>query len=727
MSQSQMEGNTGFEVLAPAGSLEIFKAVVDAGADAVYVGGTRFGARAYANNFSEEELLEALDYAHVRGKKVYLTLNTLLKNSEIGEVREYLRPYYERGLDAVLVQDFGVLNLIRRWYPDLPVHTSTQMTVCGAPGTRLLAGYGVTRVVMARELSIDEMKRIHEDTGMELEAFVHGALCYCYSGQCLFSSILGGRSGNRGRCAQPCRLSYRVYDAQGQRLKDECFILSLKDLCGISDLPKLHEAGVYSLKIEGRMKQKSYAMGVVSYYRKYADMCLKNKEFSVTGDDKKSLAALGSRCGFTDAYYTVHNSSDMVTYEKPSFTQQDMEMEIEPLRIPVDGYVYLKEGEPSMFTVTAGEHTVTVTGEAPLRAKNQPVSEEDVKKRFRKTGDTAFAFAQLEVCMEDGLFLPNGQMNQLRRDGLEALKQEILKPYQRVAVPGGEASGGKAEIVYAGKSVRQTVLVSEETQLSVVLGYDFVTDIYLDLGTCPQSLRMERLKQSAARCRDAGKHVYYVMPAVFRLHTQEDYSKHEQEIMAAGLDGFVVKSYDSLAFVKEHFPDKQIITDHNLYTYNDDAAQAFYELGAAYDTVPVELNKKELMNRSNGRSELIVYGYYPLMTSAQCVHKNTAGCDKCPQVVYLEDRYHVRFPVKNCCGECYNVIYNSLPVMLFGQLSEIERMNPAGYRLDFTVESAEETAQVMKLYEEFCFAGRSKLPQEWKDSYTNGHYKRGVE
>jgi putative protease len=227
-----------FELLAPAGSLAIFKAVIAAGADAVYVGGDRFGARAYADNFTAEELLAAIDYAHLYGKKVYLTVNTLLKNREMEQLYDYLLPFYERGLDAVLVQDLGAMQLIREHFPFLPIHTSTQMTVTGVEGARLLQQLGAERIVMAREVSLAEMKKIHEETGAELEAFVHGALCYCYSGQCLLSSLLGGRSGNRGRCAQPCRLAYSVLDEDHKEYRKESYVLSLKDLCGMEQLAR---------------------------------------------------------------------------------------------------------------------------------------------------------------------------------------------------------------------------------------------------------------------------------------------------------------------------------------------------------------------------------------------------------------------------------------------------------------------------------------------------------
>ena len=256
-----------------------------------------FGARAYANNFSEEELLEAIDYAHLFGRKVYLTVNTLLKNAELTrKLYDYILPFYRRGLDAVLVQDMGVFSFIREYFPDFPIHTSTQMTITGVEGARMLQSLGAERIVMAREVSLSEMKEIYDQTGVELEAFVHGALCYCYSGQCLFSSMLGGRSGNRGRCAQPCRLAYSVLDENHNTYEKESFVLSLKDMCGIEDLNKLWEAGVYSLKIEGRMKQAPYAAGIVSFYRKYIDRFLaqkKKENVPVEKQDMQDILALG--------------------------------------------------------------------------------------------------------------------------------------------------------------------------------------------------------------------------------------------------------------------------------------------------------------------------------------------------------------------------------------------------------------------------------------------------
>lgn len=303
------------EILAPAGSMECLKAAVAAGADAIYVGGSMFGARAYANNFTEEELLQAIDYVHLHGRKLFLTVNTLLKEHELEErLYKYLRPYYLRGLDAVIVQDVGVLTFIKEHFPGLPIHASTQMTITGVDGAKFLESQGVDRIVTARELSMKEVAKISEATDVEIESFVHGALCYCYSGQCLFSSFLGGRSGNRGQCAQPCRL---LYQAEGDRKSQ--YLLSLKDICTLELIPEMAEAGIYSFKIEGRMKKPEYVAGVVSMYRKYADLYLSGmKPYVVEEKDKEILMDLYNRGGFHTGYYHTQNGREMVSLDRPN-------------------------------------------------------------------------------------------------------------------------------------------------------------------------------------------------------------------------------------------------------------------------------------------------------------------------------------------------------------------------------------------------------------------------
>ena len=715
--------NTDFEVLAPAGSFQTFKAVIEAGADAVYVGGSSFGARAYADNFTEEELLEAIDYAHLRGKKVYLTVNTLLKNKEINdELYDYLLPFYLKGLDAVLVQDFGALSYIHKAFPDLPIHTSTQMTVTGIEGVRLLQSYGVTRVVMARETSLAEMKKIHEATGMELEAFVHGALCYCYSGQCLFSSLLGGRSGNRGRCAQPCRLAYTVMDENHKELLKDSYILSMKDMCGIRDINELKEAGVYSLKIEGRMKRPEYAAGVVSFYRKYVDS-LK----PVSDSDYNKLKSLGNRCGFTDKYYFDHNAKDMITYEKPNFAVEDEDFVSRisaryvdtETRLPIKGICVLNEGNNSFLTVECKNYVYTATGQIVDKAQKKPLIKEDVAKRLSKTGDTSFVFEELEVIMDDNIFMPNGAINELRRSALEGLKNELLSAYVR-----DESRCSKqkpAPVADKSADLQAVCSASVETtaQLKEVCKSSLISRVYIDWNRYSLNDFDNEIADDIRLVTSNGKKIYIILPAVCRDKTYNFLLSKQDLLGQSAISGFVVKNYEELGWCLDKFPDREIITDHNLYTYNDYAVNAYHELNISLDTMPLELNGREIARRSNADTEMIVYGYYPLMTSAQCVHRNSSKCDKCKQITYLKDRYNKLFPVKNMCNECYNVIYNTLPTVLFNDIARLKESKIHNLRLMFTVEDAAETREILSYFENPSLKRRGE--------FTNGHYKRGVE
>lgn len=715
--------NTDFEVLAPAGSFQTFKAVIEAGADAVYVGGSSFGARAYADNFTEEELLHAIDYAHLRGKKVYLTVNTLLKNKEINDdLYDYLLPFYLKGLDAVLVQDFGALSYIHKAFPDLPIHTSTQMTVTGIEGVRLLQSYGVTRVVMARETSLAEMKKIHEATGMELEAFVHGALCYCYSGQCLFSSLLGGRSGNRGRCAQPCRLAYTVMDENHKELLKDSYILSMKDICGIRDINELKVAGVYSLKIEGRMKRPEYAAGVVSFYRKYVDS-LK----PVSDSDYNKLKSLGNRCGFTDKYYFDHNAKDMITYEKPNFAVEDEDfvsrisaryVDIET-RLPIKGICVLNEGNNSFLTVECKNYVYTATGQTVDKAQKKPLIKEDVVKRLSKTGDTSFVFEELEVIMDDNIFMPNGAINELRRSALEGLKNELLSTYVRDESRCSKQKPAPVADKSADLQAGCSASVETTAQLKEVCKSSLISRVYIDWNRYSLNDFDNEIADDIRLVTSNGKKIYIILPAVCRDKTYNFLLSKQDLLGQSAISGFVVKNYEELGWCLDKFPDREIITDHNLYTYNDYAVNAYHELNISLDTMPLELNGREIARRSNADTEMIVYGYYPLMTSAQCVHRNSSKCDKCKQITYLKDRYNKLFPVKNMCNECYNVIYNTLPTMLFNDIARLKESKIHNLRLMFTVEDAAETREILSYFENPSLKRRGE--------FTNGHYKRGVE
>jgi putative protease len=746
------------ELLAPAGSLKTLKAVIHAGADAVYLGGSMFGARAYANNFNEEELLEAIRFGHIHGRKIILAVNTLLKEYELGQLYDYLHPYYEAGLDAVIVQDMGVMEFIKTHFPNLPIHTSTQMTITNVEGARLLKEQGVERVVTAREMSLEEIQRIHDEVGVELESFIHGALCYCYSGQCLFSSIIGGRSGNRGRCAQPCRLSYEVLQGEKSLTGHHATpILSLKDMCTLPFLYELADHGVYSFKIEGRMKTPEYAAGVVSIYRKYMDSYLDGSRIPVEKKDIRALLELGNRGGFTNGYYYHHNDSDMLSGESASHNKSEGVLQDNIRREYVDtelkekikGKLILNKECPAKIEVQYGKIKVSYQGDMVLVAQNRPLTKEVVTEKITKTGNTPFVFENLEVTMDDDIFMPVNQLNQLRRGALEALEEALLKPYERTLPELVETSSAETDRQTTGNAIKEKqisrqslsqtsgqqsadlstevrVLIEDAEQLPAVLKADFVDTVYLDCMLYTRENLICKLSEDIDRVHASGKKAFYVFPFIFRQQTSLFYEKIMPELKKLPLDGIMVRSLDEIAFMKEWGNGNwQMVSDSNLYTYSNEAAEYFYRLGMIQDTIPVELNRKEILRRENSRSEMIIYGRLPLMITAQCIHKNTLGCMHQPKVLNLKDRYSVHFPVKNFCSECYNVIYNSLPVCLFKEDVTVKKIAPAAVRLSFTTETEEETEQILTIYGDIYKNGGilGQMPMEC----TNGHFKRGVE
>ena len=746
------------ELLAPAGSLKTLKAVIHAGADAVYLGGSMFGARAYANNFNEEELLEAIRFGHIHGRKIILAVNTLLKEYELGQLYDYLCPYYEAGVDAVIVQDMGVMEFIKTHFPNLPIHTSTQMTITNVEGARLLKEQGVERVVTAREMSLEEIQRIHDEVGVELESFIHGALCYCYSGQCLFSSIICGRSGNRGRCAQPCRLSYEVLQGEKSLTGHHATpILSLKDMCTLPFLYELADHGVYSFKIEGRMKTPEYAAGVVSIYRKYMDSYLDGSRIPVEKKDIRALLELGNRGGFTNGYYYHHNDSDMLSGESASHNKSEGVLQDNIRREYVDtelkekikGKLILNKECPAKIEVQYGKIKVSYQGDMVLVAQNRPLTKEVVTEKITKTGNTPFVFENLEVTMDDDIFMPVNQLNQLRRGALEALEEALLKPYERTLPELVETSSAETDRQTTGNAIKEKqisrqsllqtsgqqsadsstevrVLIEDAEQLPAVLKADFVDTVYLDCMLYTRENLLRKLSEDIDRVHASGKKAFYVFPFIFRQQTSLFYEKIMPELKKLPLNGIMVRSLDEIAFMKEWGNENwQMVSDSNLYTYSNEAAEYFYRLGMIQDTIPVELNRKEILRRENSRSEMIIYGRLPLMITAQCIHKNTLGCMHQHKVLNLKDRYSVHFPVKNFCSECYNVIYNSLPVCLFKEDVTVKKIAPAALRLSFTTETEEETEQILTIYGDIYKNGGilGQMPMEC----TNGHFKRGVE
>lgn len=742
------------ELLAPAGSMETLKAVAAAGADAVYGAGIRFGARAYANNFTEKELLEAMDYLHLHGKRLYLTVNTLMKQEELsGELYQYLLPLYRQGLDAVIVQDLGVLAFLRREFPDLKLHASTQMFLTGPEGAALAKKMGCSRIVPARELSLEELRQIHERVEIEIETFVHGALCYCYSGQCLLSSMLGGRSGNRGRCAQPCRLPYRVKGgdnsssglkgAGGPGSKDrERHLLSPKDLCAIELLPEILESGVSSLKIEGRMKQAEYAAGVTAIYREYLDAWYEQPEsYRVSQKDRKRLKELGSRSGFTQGYYKKRNGPEMMAMERPSHTKANEELQEEirrrylnqELQEKINGDLTIEAGAEAALTLRYQGISVTVFGDVAQKAQNRPLEKAEIAEKICRTGGSPFVFEHLKIRMEEGTFLPVGGLNRMRRDALKELLEKALEGFRRKEGPETKdeeplTAEGEGKRPNASAAPYLAVSVRTLEQAEALLENPDVQRIYADSSVFQREQEIQKVRKLACRVQEAGKKFFYQMPPVLRQENGAWYRANLSELLKTGADGFLAPNLDALELLLEAgVPGERILTDSGLYVWNGQARECLAKLGVSDVTLPVELNGRELMARGYEGGELILYGYLPLMISAQCVRKNTEGCSKRPGLFWLKDRYGKEFPVVSQCKDCVSLLYNSSPLSLLHQYETVEKLKPKGYRISFTIEDRAQMEAVLSYYRQGFVKKITIDRKHYLPGYTNGHLKRGVE
>ena len=789
------------EILAPAGSYESFHAAIVAGADAVYAGGPKFGARAFAENFTEAQLLNAIDYAHLHQRKFYLTVNTLLKDYEIEQLPEYLEPLYQRGLDAVIVQDMGVLNVVRQYFPDMDIHASTQMTVTGVNGAQFLKENGAVRVVPAREISLEEVRNIKSVTGMEMECFVHGALCYCYSGQCLLSSLIGGRSGNRGQCAQPCRLPYTVDGEKG-------YLLSLKDICTLDIIPDLIEAGIDSFKIEGRMKRPEYVAGVTSIYRKYVDLYLKNpqKPYLVDDKDKEMLMDLFNRGGFHTGYYKQKNGRNMITIQKPNhigvkvgsvLSQKGREVQMRALtdiaagdliefkneaqryttgksckqgevitilapkgmRLPAGevlyrvqspellntleimyskgkvieklyGYISMEAGKAAKLVVCKDEYSVEVESEQQVEAaSSRPLDEERIKKQLQKTGNTEFAFDMLDVELHGEVFLPMQQLNEMRRKALEELEKKIQDSFHRKTAEKRvlqEEILDTASVKFSKKENKLSVLVETQEQLEAVLeNDDSIACIYVDSNLDTTGLDAELWNGISDRIHKKNIEVFLAMPRIFRNQTIEIFEQAYDSILTRYFDGMLIRSMEEYQFLKSKNYSGNIRLDYNLYIMNRFAKQFWKKQGITYGTIPVELNKSEIVNLDSKQDEMIVYGYIPAMVTAQCVTSTVHGCKKDCKITMLKDRYQNEFPVKNQCRDCYNVIYNTAPLYLIDLKEDLEELNAERYRIQFSIENRDEVKQILNQCNSMFSDEKGELFSQ-KDSITRGHFRRGV-
>ncbi len=802
------------ELLAPAGSFDCMTAAASAGADAVYMGGLKFGARAYAENADTEAYLRAIDKLHIKNKKIYLTLNTLLKDSELPEIEGILRPLYEQGLDAVIVQDVGVVNYLSKYFPKLPIHLSTQMTVntaFAAETVRAMAKEAnITRVVPSRELSLEEIRKLREDTDLEIECFIHGALCYSYSGQCLMSSMFGGRSGNRGRCAQPCRLEYQ---AAGR----SAHFLSPKDMCTIEILPDLIEAGIDSFKIEGRMKGVGYVSGVTEGYRRVMD---KYAELGRTGYREYVKAHpefteeiilrmqdLYNRGSFSHGFYDCAGGKNMMAMNRPNhnglvvgtvervrginaamrleravgpqdileirdkdktlyeFTVgqgepageilcsnfkpgsevvpgntvyrtrnqsllnelEDKYLKNEP-KVKITGSFTFKQGEAMELTCTCQGVTVKATGPLVEAAKNRPLEEESLREKLSKTGETPFEFSKLEIKVEGNGFCPVGKLNEIRREALEKLAEELAGQYRRSSEQFTVLTPKKA--IGESTKPRIQVVVATEDQLKSTVAADFVDDIYLDI----TDLSIEKLNDYCDTVAASGKALYLALPRILRAKGEEELEHFEGALRNPFVRGYLIRNLDCHPFIYDisKRDGKEIILDWNLYCFNNEAKE-FWKRGSDRQTASLELSGAEL--REFGCNDMIVpvYGRIPLMVTAQCQNRIRGNCLKAEKAdttkrspMVLTDRMQKEMPVLSHCNYCFSTIHNSDTYCLSGCNAELKAINAYALRIDFTLESGKEATNVL-----------ASLSAEWQKGFapdkaflyrkTAGSFKRGTE
>lgn len=716
------------ELLAPAGNYEAFQYAIFAGADAVYLGGEKFGARAYADNFTQEQICRAIRMAHLFGRKVYLTVNTLVKERELEELYDFLLPFYQEGLDGVIVQDMGVVCYIRDYFPELPIHASTQMTITGSHGAKMLYDFGITRIVPARELSLEEMKTIKQESGVEVEAFIHGAMCYCYSGQCLFSSILGGRSGNRGRCAQPCRLPYRVDG------KKENYPLSMKDMCMIHQIPKLIEAGIDSFKIEGRMKKPVYTAGVTAIYRKYIDRYYRGEFDKMEKEDEVLLRSLYIRSELSEGYYFKKNGKEMITLKSPSYSGMEEEVltQIEErykrknMQMEVNAELDLHVGEKAKLRLQWKSVQIIVEGTVVQAALKQPLSKEKVTEQLQKTGDSFFVFPDVILNMDEAVFMPIRELNELRRMAIHELENQIIENhglfYHREIPSIPQIDVEKRRRTDGSVFGQQLhVLVSTMEQLKAAQSMEKVTRIYLESRLLHEDSLVRRLDERSET------EYYLATPYVIRKHNEGDLFRMEKYLNHKNIRGVLIRNLECFSYFQERNVLTNYVLDANLYCWNHESV-AFWQEKADEFYLPIEENVhewKDLIKHMDGGilASAIVYGRIPMMITANCVQNTSASCIRQSGITMLTDRYGKQFPVLRNCESCYNVIYNSVPLSLHGMFTAIPE-GISAFRLDFTTE---DHGEVMDRIRYFSQLMEGNYQNPLYSDFTTGHYKRGVE
>ena len=750
------------ELLAPVGKMENAIAAIENGADALFVGGKGFNARQAADNFTEDELEEIVKYATLRGVRVYVTVNILIKETETQALYAYLKYLEEIGVHAIIIQDLGIAHMASKYFPKLRLHASTQMSAHSIEDVLFLKELGFKRVVLAREMQLKEIKHIIDTCDIEVETFVHGALCYSYSGQCLMSSLIGGRSGNRGRCAQTCRMRYTLKE-EGEAIREESYLLSLKDICSIEFLPELLAVGIHSFKVEGRMKSPEYVASVIGTYRRYMELAESGQPYKVSEEDMNILKGIFNRGGFSKGYYYSKGTAKMLTPSSPRHIgikvgevvrfvaktgqatiqlthtlnpgdgleiirkgkdsigtgitkvceagsritcQFDQYVEVgsevyltknhtllkqmrqtysRPGRkMPITMEIVGKIGNPLEVTMTAQGKTVTYVGGVLETASQSPMTKEQARKQLTKLGSTSFVARKVDIKWPEDAYIGISQLNEVRRGACSLLEEALLqKEVDEVpTLYTSEASAQYEKRIWA-------VHVNTLEQLDVVLEYPEVERIYWEwMYQNPLAI------EAAHKCQKAGKAFYLALPNIMKDQTYAACAQALSEWKRLPIQGFLVRNMGEYRFLREL--GKEIVVDYNMNITNNETIALWEEQGVSSVTTSLELSAAE-SSLLKGKVEKIVYGYFPVMTSSQCVLRGTPSCQKNVKDKHLfeiEDRKQVTWRVQTDCKACMMQIMSYEPLVL----RKGELPHQAVLRIQFTNEDIALVKEVMAHY-----------------------------
>ena len=692
------------ELLAPAGNMEALRAAVSNGCDAVYLGLEKFGARAYSDNFTIDSLAEAIRYAHLRDVKIYVTMNTIVFEDEISDMRQQLDALNGIGVDGIIVQDLAVFDYVTANFADMEVHCSTQMGVDDLEGTMLLKEMGADRVVLAREVDLADVKKIRKAAKIPIEVFVHGALCFCHSGQCYMSALIGRRSGNRGLCAQPCRLQYSL----GGRMDDHP--LSLKDNCLVDQIRRLEEVGVASLKIEGRMKRPEYTGIVTGVYAKAI-----REQRNPDKEEMELLEKTFSRQGFTQGYF-IGDKLDMFGVrsepdkdaDKIFATARKQYAEGEMRRVPVHFYTVLEKGEHiKAIAFDDDGHKAIATGPVPERAKRQGLTEQYLTEQMFKTGGTPYNCIENKAKAEPGLYLPASEINELRRKLIAQLSAEREKAPERrtlriPAPPVNVPAISDPARIYQVRTAEQ--LTPELAELKPDYIYFPAMELaenfdplrpFIDNGARPVAV-MPRVITD-----DQSREVYAALEKLFDYGVNEALTGNLGHVFIARQAGMKVRG------------------DFGLNAFNSYTLRVLQDAGFISATASFELRLAQIKAMAKPiDTELIIYGRLPLMVSDQCIIRQSAGRCNCQTPGQLSDRMGSVFPVVKEFG-CRNVIYNAHKLYLADKRDDLYALGLWGLRMLFTTESPRECVEVAK--------GYLGLTDYKPNVLTRGLYYRGVD